>query len=77
MAMTLKERITGVATSIGEIYRALALARTVVELFGDDVQDYEDRIMEHLADARHSVGLAEAELLALAAVVEDGRGRQD
>ncbi|MBA7551824.1 hypothetical protein ES705_44377 [subsurface metagenome] len=77
MPETLKERIKDVVESLGDVYRGIVIAKTIVELFGSDVQDQEEVIMEHLDDARHHIGLAEAGLLALAAVVEDGRTSGD
>ncbi|MBA7591101.1 hypothetical protein ES708_33252 [subsurface metagenome] len=77
MAETLKERIARVAALLGEIYRGLVIAKTTVELFGSDVQEQEDKIMDHLDAAREHIGLAEAEVLALAAMTEDGRTLQD
>lgn len=77
MAETLKERMERVATVLGEIYRSLVIAKLIVELFGSDVQEQEEKIMDHLDAAREHIGMAEAELLTLAAITEDGRPLQD
>ena len=77
MAETLKDRIARVANALGEIYRALVMAKVIVELFGSDVQEQEEKIMDNLDRATEHIMMAEAELLALAAVVEDGRTLQD
>ncbi|MBA7582147.1 hypothetical protein ES708_24067 [subsurface metagenome] len=73
MSKTVKERIESVAEGIGAIYRDIMLAKTIIQLISHDYDEQEEKMIDHLEEARMHIGMVEAELLALAAMIEDGR----
>lgn len=73
MPKTVKERIEDVANTLGTIYRGLVFASAIVSVLSHDYQEQEEKMLDHLERAKEHVGMVEAELMTLAALVEDGR----
>ena len=73
MPKTVKERIEGLTETLGTIYRGITFASAIVSVLSHDYVDQEEKMLGHLEDAKMHIGLVEAELLALAAMIEDGR----
>ncbi|MBA7591185.1 hypothetical protein ES708_33337 [subsurface metagenome] len=77
MPKTVKERIEDVAETLGTIYQGIVFATAIVHLISHEYDEQEEKMVGHLEDAKMHIGLVEAELLALAAMVEDGRPPTD
>ncbi len=77
MAKTVKERIEYATELLGSIFKAIVTAKAVISLIAHDYDEQEEKMVEHLARASEHVGLVEAELLALAGLIEDGQAIPD
>lgn len=77
MARTLKERIEYVAGALGNVYRGIVLAKAILSVFSHEYEEQEAKIRDHLDNARDNIGMAEAGLLALAALIEDKQATGD
>jgi len=77
MPKTLKERIEDIAETLGTIYRGIIFAKAIISVFSHEYEAQEEKIMGHLDEARDHIGMAEAALLALAALIADGQATGD
>ncbi len=77
MPLTVKQRIESIANTLGTIYRGLVFASAIVSVLSHEYEAQEEKMLDHLEQAKMHIGMVEAELMTLAALIEDGHPTED